>query len=74
MMTTWKLQDAKARFNQIGEDAMKIGLHCVPRRGQKSVVILSVDEYEKLASNEPALKKFLLSCSKIDKDPTRVNI
>ncbi len=55
-MTTWNLQDAKARFSQVGEDAMKSGLHCVPRRGQKGVVILSVDEYEKLASNEPALK------------------
>ena len=68
MRTTWKLQDAKAKFSQIVEDALKIGPQFVTRRGQKAVVVVSVEEYEKLISKKPSFKEFLLSCPKIDND------
>ena len=66
MKTVWKLQDAKAKFSQIVEDAIKIGPQLVTRRGQKAVVVVSVDEYEKLVSNKPSFKEFLLSCPKVE--------
>lgn len=68
MKITWKLQDAKAKFSQIVEDALKIGPQFVTRRGQKAVVVISVDEYEKLVSQKPSFKEFLLKCPKIDDD------
>jgi antitoxin Phd len=68
MRTTWKLQDAKARFSQIVEDALKIGPQYVTRRGKKAVVVISTDEFEKLVSQKPSFKEFLLSCPKIDDD------
>ncbi|MBU2644888.1 type II toxin-antitoxin system prevent-host-death family antitoxin [bacterium] len=68
MRTIWKLQDAKAKFSQIVEDALKIGPQFVTRRGQKAVVVVSVEEYEKLTSKKPTLKEFLLKCPKIDDD------
>ena len=68
MGTTWKLQDAKARFSQIVEDALKIGPQYVTRRGKKAVVVISTDEFEKLVSQKPSFKEFLLSCPKIDDD------
>jgi len=68
MKTSWKLQDAKAKFSQLVEDALKIGPQIVTRRGKKTVVILSVEEYEKLTSKKPTLKTFLLNCPKMDDD------
>lgn len=68
METIWKLQDAKAKFSQIVEDALKIGPQFVTRRGQKAVVVVSVDDYEKMTSQKPTLKEFLLACPKIDTD------
>lgn len=68
MKTTWKLQDAKARFSKIVEDALKIGPQFVTRRGQKAVVVMSTEEYENLISNKPSFKEFLLSCPKMDND------
>ena len=68
MRTTWKLQDAKARFSQLVEDALKIGPQYVTRRGKKTVVVISTDEFEELVSKKPSFKEFLLTCPKIDND------
>lgn len=68
MNTTWKLQDAKAKFSQVVEDALKIGPQFVTRRGQEAVVIVSVKEYKKITSKKPTLKEFLLNCPKMDDD------
>ncbi len=68
MKTSWKLQDAKAKFSRVVEDALKIGPQYVTRRGREAVVILSVKEYEKITSKKPTLKEFLLNCPKIDND------
>ncbi|MDY6994675.1 MAG: type II toxin-antitoxin system prevent-host-death family antitoxin [Pseudomonadota bacterium] len=68
MNTTWKLQDAKAKFSKIVDDALKIGPQFVTRRGQKAVVVVSVEEYESLVSNKPSFKEFLLSCPKMGDD------
>ncbi|MFP4310265.1 MAG: type II toxin-antitoxin system Phd/YefM family antitoxin, partial [Desulfococcaceae bacterium] len=68
METTWKLQDAKAKFSKIVDDALKLGPQLVTRRGKKAVVVLSVEEYEKLTSNKPSFKEFLLDCPKMEDD------
>ncbi len=68
MNTTWKLQDAKARFSKIVEDALKTGPQYVTRRGQSAVVVVSVDEYEDLISEKPSFKDFLLNCPKMEAD------
>ena len=66
MNTSWKLQDAKAKFSQLVENALKIGPQYVTRRGQEAVVILSVKEYKKITTNKPSLKQFLLDSPKMD--------
>ena len=68
MNTSWKLQDAKAKFSQLVENALKFGPQYVTRRGQEAVVVLSVKEYRKITSKKPSLKQFLLNCPKMDKD------
>lgn len=66
MNTSWKLQDAKAKFSQVVDDALKVGPQYVTRRGQEAVVVLSVKEYKKITSKKPSLKQFLLNCPKMD--------
>lgn len=68
MKTTWKLQDAKAKFSQVVEDALKIGPQFVTRRGREAVVVVSVEKYEQLVSKKISFKEFLLSCPKLDED------
>jgi len=68
MNTSWKLQDAKAKFSQVVDDALKVGPQYVTRRGREAVVVLSVKEYEKITSKKPSLKEFLLNCPKMDND------
>ncbi len=68
MLTIWKLQDAKAKFSKLVDDALNSGPQYVTRRGHKAVVIVSVNEYEKLISNKPDFKEFLLSCPKMENE------
>ena len=68
METVWKLQDAKSQFSKVVEEALKVGPQYITRRGTKTVVILSVTDYEELISNKPSFKEFLLSCPKIAED------
>ncbi len=68
MKASWKLQDAKAQFSKVVEDALKIGPQYVTKRGENAVVILSVQEYEELISDKPSFKDFLLSCPKMEAD------
>ena len=68
METTWKLQDAKAKFSKIVENALKLGPQFVTRRGRKAVVVVSVEDYEELVSNKPSFKDFLLNGPKLEID------
>ena len=65
----WKLQDAKAQFSKVIRDALANGPQYITRRGEKAVVILSVEDYEKLRGKKPSLAQYLLNAPKIeDKD------
>ncbi len=68
MQTIWKLQDAKAKLSKIVDDALKHGPQFVTRRGKKAVVVVSIDDYERLASKKQSFKDFLLDCPKMDTD------
>ena len=48
MGSSWKLQEAKAKFSKLVEDALKIGPQVVTRRGEQAVVVVSVNEFEEL--------------------------
>jgi prevent-host-death family protein len=67
MKAIWKLQDAKSQFSQLVKDALTGGPQFITRRGDETVVVISIQEYEKLTSGKPGFKEFLLSCPKMDK-------
>jgi len=54
-METWQLQDAKNRFSEVVEKARTVGPQLVTRRGVEAVVILSHEEYARLAAPRRSL-------------------
>jgi antitoxin Phd len=61
MSGTWKLQDAKNRFSEVVKEALSAGPQIVTRRGKETAVVLSVEEYRRLARPEVSLIEFLRS-------------
>lgn len=64
-MTEWPLQDAKNRFSAVVKAARAGKPQRVTRRGKPAVVVLAVEEYERLRHLErakaPTLAELLLA-------------
>jgi len=59
MNMPWALQDAKNRFSEVVDRAVREGPQTVTRRGRKVVVVLSVDDYRKATARQGDLVQFL---------------
>ena len=53
--TRWKLEDAKARFSEVVRHAREEGPQRVTVRGQDAVIVMSVEEFERLVPEPPRL-------------------
>lgn len=49
MKEAWKLQDAKSRFSEVVDAALREGPQTVTRRGEKAVVVLAHSEFVRLS-------------------------
>jgi prevent-host-death family protein len=49
----WKLEDAKARFSEVVRHAREDGPQRVTVRGHDAVVVMSVEEFERLVPAKP---------------------
>ena len=61
MNNIWQLQEAKSKFSELVERALENGAQIVTRRGRKTVVVLPIDEYERLVKPADSLAQFLLA-------------
>lgn len=65
---SWSLQNAKNRFSEVVDRALRGVPQLVTRRGVKTVVVLSCEEYEKLLRRErrsrPSFREHLLAIPK----------
>ena len=63
-MDSWKLQDAKARFSEVVDRALRDGPQVVTRHGENAVVIVA---YRDFVDAEPAqdFKDFLMSIPRV---------
>jgi len=55
----WQLQEAKSKFSQLVDNAMRKEPQIVTRHGASAVVILSFEEYTKITKPKTDLVKFL---------------
>ena len=61
MNNIWQLQDAKSKFSEMVERALMNGAQIVTRRGQKTVVVLPFEEYQRLTKRTDSLAQLLLA-------------
>ena len=77
-MTEWPLQDAKNKFSALLNAALAGEPQLVTRRGQPAVVVLSVDEYERLRlldnADAPTLGELLLEITQDGQGFERMSI
>ncbi len=77
-MTDWPLQDAKNRFSAVVDAALAGDPQRVTRRGRPAVVVLAVDEYERLRqiekANAPTFAELLLDIPQDGQEFTRLSL
>lgn len=59
-MSTWQLQDAKARFSEFLDAALERGPQVVTRRGVEAAVLVPIQEWRRLQEKRPSIKELLL--------------
>jgi prevent-host-death family protein len=57
----WQLQEAKQRFSEVVRRARDQGPQVVTRHGHDVVVVLAVEDYERLSGKRLGFKDFLRS-------------
>jgi antitoxin Phd len=60
-MSTWQLQDAKARFSEFVEAALRNGPQTVTRRGVETAVLIPIEDWRRIQQTaRPSIKEVLL--------------
>ncbi len=58
MARIWQLQDAKNKFSEVVDEAVKHGPQIITRRGVETVIVLSYAEYRRTLLNQKKLSDF----------------
>ena len=58
MQHIWPLQDAKNKFSEVVNNALRKGPQIITRRGVQTAVVLSYDEYQRLQKPQTDLVTF----------------
>lgn len=58
MSRVWQLQEAKNKFSEVVDQALRDGPQVVTRRGAETVVVLSYEEYRRLTVSQKSLVEF----------------
>lgn len=61
MSRVWQLQQAKNQLSELVEEALKHGPQTISRRGIETAVVLSIEEYRRLARPKTGLVEFFRS-------------
>lgn len=56
----WQLADAKNRFSELVNQALRVGPQRVRRRNE-AVIVISAEEYERLKGQTVSFKQYLLA-------------
>jgi antitoxin Phd len=64
----WQLQEAKSKFSELVDKTLSNGVQFVTRRGEKAVVVISIDEYERLTQRTDRISEFLVSSPLVGSD------
>ena len=66
-MGSWQLQDAKSRFSEFLNAALKEGPQIVTRRGVEAAILVPIEEWRRMQRTcRPNIKELLLSGPRFD--------
>ena len=73
MARNWQLQEAKNRFSEVVEEALKDGPQVITRRGVETAVVLSFRDYRNMLLSRKRLSEFFRESplAGVDLDLTR---
>jgi antitoxin Phd len=58
MARVWQLQEAKNKFSEVVDEALKHGPQVITKRGVETVIVLAYAEYRQMALNQKKLSDF----------------
>jgi prevent-host-death family protein len=58
-MASWKVADAKARFSELIDKALREGAQEITRHGKRTVVVVAAEEWDRKARRQGTLIEFL---------------
>lgn len=58
MARVWQLQEAKNKFSEVVEEAIKQGPQIITKRGVETVIVLSYAEYRRVMLSQKKLSDF----------------
>lgn len=67
----WQLQQAKQRLSEVVRRALEEGPQIVTRHGQDTVVVVSVEEFDRMRRGRPDFREFLRAAPDLDRLPIR---
>lgn len=59
MIRTWQLQEAKNKFSQVVDEAVRDGPQIITKHGLETVVVISYEDYRRHYSGRKKLTQFL---------------
>ena len=59
----WQIQEAKQKFSALVDQAIAEGPQTVSRRGKDVVIVISVEDYERMTRDREDFKEFLPSAT-----------
>jgi antitoxin Phd len=66
MSRRWQLQEAKNKFSEVVEEALKHGPQVVTKRGIETVIVISYEEYQQLVLGHQKLSEFFRESPLVD--------
>lgn len=82
MARAWQLQEAKNKFSEVVEEALKHGPQVITKRGKETVIVLSYADYRKMMLTQKKLSDFFRESPLVgidldltrDTSPTRTDV
>lgn len=68
MTRVWQLQEAKNKFSEVVEEAVKNGPQVITKRGIETAIVLSYAEYRKITLNQQKLSDFFRESPLVEAD------
>lgn len=61
MKNVWQLQEAKAKFSKVINEAIQHGPQIITKHGIETALLISIDDYKQISKKESKISKFFKS-------------